>query len=82
LQECECEDFCQQCSVEFTLDVKCTDDQTRHVTSADLKSTDQRVIPSTSKGKDDETSEYEQQEGIYYTDLVQIHDNSSSELIL
>ncbi|KAJ8979524.1 hypothetical protein NQ317_017672 [Molorchus minor] len=38
--------------------VKCTDDQTRHVTTADLKSSDPRVIPATSKHRDDESSEY------------------------
>ncbi|OXA64739.1 DNA-directed RNA polymerase II subunit RPB3 [Folsomia candida] len=63
-RECDCEDFCVQCSVEFELDVKCQDDQTRHVTSADLKTSDPRVVPITSKGRDEEASEYEQQEDI------------------
>jgi len=58
-RECDCEDFCDQCSVEFTLDVKCTDDTTKHVTSAHLKSSDNRVIPITSKGKEDETHDYD-----------------------
>jgi DNA-directed RNA polymerase II subunit RPB3 len=58
--------------VEFTLDVKCHDDQTRHVSSADLRSTDNRVVPSTSKGKDDEASEYEQQEGMFSRKLCKI----------
>lgn len=52
-----------QCSVEFELHVQCQDDQTRQVTSADLRSSDQRVVPVTSKGKDEEAPEYEQQEG-------------------
>lgn len=40
------------------MDVKCTDDHTRHVTTADLKSSDPRVVPATSKHRDDESSEY------------------------
>lgn len=57
-QDCVCSDFCKECSVEFTLDVKCTDDQTRLVTTADLKSSDSRVIPATSKHRDEESTEY------------------------
>eukprot|EP01117_Protostelium_nocturnum_P016649 TRINITY_DN6643_c0_g1_i3.p1 TRINITY_DN6643_c0_g1~~TRINITY_DN6643_c0_g1_i3.p1 ORF type:complete len:299 (-),score=73.35 TRINITY_DN6643_c0_g1_i3:30-926(-) len=44
-RDCSCTDHCSNCSVTFTLDVTCTDDVTKDVTSSDLYSDDQDVIP-------------------------------------
>merc|ERR1712168_1431806 len=53
-RDCHCMDFCEDCSVNFTLDVKCHDDNNRMVTSRDLIPSDQKVIPVTSRHKEDE----------------------------
>lgn len=66
-RDCQCMDFCHECSVEFTLEVKCIDEHTRHVTTADLKSSDHRVVPVTSKHREDDVNEYEETDGLSIT---------------
>lgn len=44
-RDCSCMERCIHCSVEFTLQVSCTDDITKDVTSLDLHSTDPDVAP-------------------------------------
>ncbi|KAI9140943.1 RNA polymerase Rpb3/Rpb11 dimerization domain-containing protein [Paraphysoderma sedebokerense] len=44
-RECVCSEYCHLCSVELTLNVRCTDDRTMEVTSKDLISSNPQVQP-------------------------------------
>lgn len=63
--------------MEFTLDVKCQDDHTRQITTADLKSSDARVIPVTSRHREDEASEYGESDGESQREVVVLMVGSS-----
>ena len=44
-RDCSCQQYCDQCSVELNLDVKCTEDRHREVTSRDLISSHPQIGP-------------------------------------
>ena len=49
LQDCTCDQFCPNCAVEFTLDVKCTDETSMSVTSGHLMPSNPKCVPVTSQ---------------------------------
>ena len=57
-RDCTCEEFCNDCTVEFTIDVTCDTDQTRSITTADLKSSNPAVYPAI--GTRDDQDDYDQ----------------------
>ncbi|KAJ2778050.1 RNA polymerase II subunit 3 [Coemansia interrupta] len=51
-RDCTCANYCKDCSVEFNLHVKCTEDGTRTVYSTELISSNRDVIPVTEGPED------------------------------
>ena len=58
-RECTCEEFCNDCTVEFTIDVTCESVGGRSITTADMKSSNPSVYPAIGRG--DEGDDYESQ---------------------
>lgn len=52
LQDCTCDDFCPNCAVEFTLDVKCSDETSMSVTSGHLIPSNPKCVPVPSGSQD------------------------------
>lgn len=56
---CQCDEFCDRCSVKFTLHVKCDDEKPLNVTTRDLMSSNPKVAPVSSRSRDMEDSSYD-----------------------
>ena len=67
-RDCVCNDFCQDCAVEFNLEVRSEGEATKNVTTKDLITCDPRVVPSCSKIQDDDDPDFDG-EGLEGIDL-------------
>ncbi|CAN6482400.1 unnamed protein product [Victoria cruziana] len=59
---CDGEGQCKYCSIEFHLNVRCTGDRTLNVTSADLRSSDDNVVPVDVAGRGSNSNAFESSE--------------------
>lgn len=66
---CGCEEFCQLCSVKFTLHVKCDDEKPLNVTTRDLKSADGRALPAAYRAMDHDDPSYSEDKDILIVKL-------------
>ena len=57
-RDCVCNDWCQDCAVEFNLEVRSTGEETKNVTTAHLMTCDPRVVPATSRNRDEDGQDY------------------------
>lgn len=55
---CQCDEFCDRCSVKFVLHVRCDDEKPLNVTTKDLRAVNSKVAPVTSRGRDMDDSSY------------------------
>lgn len=57
-RNCSCDEFCDRCSVKFTLHVRCDDEKPLNVTTKDLRAVNSKVTPVASRGRDMDDSSY------------------------
>lgn len=55
---CQCDEFCDRCSVKFQLHVRCDDEKPLNVTTKDLRAVNSKVAPVASRGRDIDDSSY------------------------